>query len=189
MLRPLTFSVICLSMLSACASTDPSAFAKTQVSVADALTAANAAASDGQRDMAINILQRAARAHPSDKAPWVRMAQLRYDAGEYGEAIVFAEQALQRDADDLFAHSVAAVSGLRVASKALSDLTKKQNLSGTVRSEAQDLTKLLRANLGEDVLVPGLGLLRPGGEAQKKSGAPVPPDDSRKGNHASEGLK
>jgi hypothetical protein len=48
-----------------------------------------------------------------------------------------------------------AVSGLRLSSKALADLTRKNNLSGTVRTEAQDLAKLLRNSLNEDVLVPG----------------------------------
>ena len=38
--------------------------------------------------------------------------------------------------------------------KALADLTRKNNLSGTVRTEAQDLAKLLRNSLGEEVLVP-----------------------------------
>jgi hypothetical protein len=82
------------------------------------------------------------------------MAQICYEAGDYGQAIVNAQQALHRDPDDMVAHSVAAVSGLRVASTALADLTRKHNLAGTVRSEAQDLAKLLRASLGEGVLVP-----------------------------------
>jgi hypothetical protein len=44
-----------------------------------------------------------------------------------------------------------------VSSKALADLTQKNNLSGTVRTEAQDLARLLRTSLGEEVLVPGPG--------------------------------
>ena len=55
------------------------------------------------------------------------------------------------------AHSIVAVSGLRVASKALSDLTRKNNLNSDVKSEAQDLAKLLRQSLGEPVLVPAKG--------------------------------
>ena len=49
---------------------------------------------------------------------------------------------------------IVAVSGLRVTSKALSDLSQKNNLTGNVRTEAQDLAKLLRTSLNEDVLVP-----------------------------------
>lgn len=153
MLKRLIPGLACIALLSACSTTDPAGPAKPHGSVADAVVAANAAARAGQRDKAIDILQGAARAHPADKTPWVRMAQIRYEAGEYGPAIVLAQQALQRDSDDVLAHSVAAVSGLRVASKALADLTRKHNLSGTVRSEAQDLAKLLRASLGEEVLV------------------------------------
>ena len=48
-------------------------------------------------------------------------------------------------------------SGLRVSSKALAELTRKSKLSGNVKTEAEELAKLLRTSLGEDVLVPGAG--------------------------------
>ena len=155
MMKRLIPGLACVALLSACATTDPSGSARSHGSMADSIAAANAAAKAGQTDKAIGILQGAAQAYPADKTPWVRMAQIRYDADDYGQAIVLAQQALQRDSDDMVAHSVAAVSGLRVASKALADLTRKHNLSGTIRSEAQDLAKLLRASLGEEKLVPG----------------------------------
>lgn len=91
---------------------------------------------------------------PADKTPWVRMAQISYGAGDYGQAIMLAQQALLRDPNDAVSHSVAAVSGLRVASRALAELSRVHNLSGSAHSEAQDLTKLLRASLNEGVLVP-----------------------------------
>jgi len=81
------------------------------------------------------------------------MAQMRFESNNYGEAIVNALEALHRDPDDTLANSVVAVSGLRLSSKALADLTRKNNLSGTVRSEAQDLARLLRNSLNEEVLV------------------------------------
>ena len=83
------------------------------------------------------------------------MAQIRFDASQYGEAISHAQESLARDPNDTLAYSILAVSGLRVASKALADLTRKNNLQGSVRSEAQDLAKLLRTSLGEEALVPG----------------------------------
>lgn len=155
MLKRLIPGLAVVALLSACATTEPSSAAKPHGSVADAVASANAAAKAGLSDKAIAILQGAAQAHPADKTPWIRMAQIRYDADDYGQAIVLAQQALQRDADDTLAHSITAVSGLRVASKALGEMTRKNNLSGTIRSEAQDLAKLLRASLGEEVLVPG----------------------------------
>lgn len=155
MLKRLIPGLTLIALLSACATTEPSSAAKSHGSVADAVASANAAAKAGQNDKAIGILEGAAQAYPTDKTPWIRMAQIRYDADDYGQAIVLAQQALQRDADDMVAHSITAVSGLRVASKALADLTRKHNLSGTIRSEAQDLAKLLRASLGEEILVPG----------------------------------
>jgi hypothetical protein len=79
---------------------------------------------------------------------------MHFDSTNYGEAIVDALEALERDPDDTLANSIVAVSGLRVTSKALADLSQKNNLTGNVRTEAQDLAKLLRTSLNEDVLVP-----------------------------------
>ena len=149
-------SLVCVAMLSACATTTPPAtepVART-TSIKAAMAEANAAALSGHPDKAYALLRQASAAYPADKAPWVRMAQMRFDSNNYGDAIVNALEALHRDPDDTLANSVVAVSGLRLSSKALADLTRKNNLSGTVRTEAQDLAKLLRNSLNEDVLVP-----------------------------------
>jgi predicted Zn-dependent protease len=147
----------CIALLSACASTAPEAnhaAAKPGSTMATAMAEADAAVLAGQNDKAYAILKRAGGTFPTDKAPWVRMAQMRFDSTNYGEAIVDALEALERDPDDTLANSIVAVSGLRVTSKALADLSQKNNLTGNVRTEAQDLAKLLRTSLNEDVLVP-----------------------------------
>ena len=118
-------------------------------------TDADIAIASKQEEKAYAMLKAAGAAHPVDKRPWIKMAQIRFNGGAYGEAITHAQEALERDPDDTLAHSIVAVSGLRVASKALSDLTRKNNLSGDVKSEAQDLAKLLRSSLGEPILVKG----------------------------------
>jgi predicted Zn-dependent protease len=122
---------------------------------------ADAALAARQPEKAILLLKSASVAHPVDKKPWVRMAQIRFDASQYGEAISHAQEALARDPNDTLAYSILAVSGLRVASKALADLTRKNNLQGSVRSEAQDLARLLRTSLGEEVLVSTRPAARP----------------------------
>lgn len=155
MLKRLIPGIAVVALLSGCATTDTSPAGKSHGTVAEAVASANAAAKAGQKDKALGILHDAAQANPTDKTPWIRMAQIRYDAHDYGQAIILAQQALQRDSNDMVSHSIVAVSGLRVASKALADLTRKQNLTGTIRSEAQDLAKLLRSSLGEEELVPG----------------------------------
>lgn len=150
--------VVCVAMLSACATSHTPAetpIART-TSIKAAMAEANAAALSGHPDKAYMLLKQASVSYPAEKAPWVRMAQMRFDSNHYGDAIVHALEALQRDPDDTLANSVVAVSGLRLSSKALADLTRKNNLSGTVRTEAQDLAKLLRHSLGEEVLVPAV---------------------------------
>jgi predicted Zn-dependent protease len=149
----------CVALLSACASTGTApetshAAVKNAPTMAGAMADADAAVLAGQNDKAYAILKKAGGSFPTDKTPWVRMAQMHFDSTNYGEAIVDALEALERDPDDTLANSIVAVSGLRVTSKALADLSQKNNLTGNVRTEAQDLAKLLRASLNEDVLVP-----------------------------------
>jgi predicted Zn-dependent protease len=140
---------------------------KPQVVTLDrALADADAALVAGQVDKAQGILKSAATNYPADKTPWLHMAQMKFDRASYGEAIINAQEALLRDPNDKLGNSIVAVSGLRLSTKALADLSQQNNLNGSLRSEAQDLAKLLRSSLGEDVLVPG---------ARKPAPAPAAP--------------
>jgi predicted Zn-dependent protease len=147
-------SLVCVAILSACAATGQGSGSKPPT-MAAAMADADAAVMAGQNDKAYSILKGASSAFPTEKTPWVRMAQMRFDSSSYGEAIVYALEALERDPDDTLANSIVAVSGLRVTSKALGDLSKKNNISGNVRTEAQELAKLLRTSLNEQELVSG----------------------------------
>jgi hypothetical protein len=155
-LQRLVPAMLSVALAAGCASSPPAAPAKpvAPVALGALLTEAEAANKAGQSEKALALLQGAASAFPADKAPWMQMAQLRFDNKNYGEAIVSGLAALERDPGDMHAYSLVAVSGLRVSSKALGDLTLKNNLTGTVRSEAHELAKLLRTSLGEEVLVP-----------------------------------
>ncbi|MGJ9419643.1 tetratricopeptide repeat protein [Massilia sp. CMS3.1] len=148
-------AMACIALLSACATTgDGSGSVPKGATMAASIAAADAAVAAGQSDKAYALLKSAGQVFPADKTPWVRMAQMRFDAKNYGEAIVDALQAIERDPDDTIANSIAAVSGLRVSSKALAELTRKNKLNGNVKTEAEELAKLLRTSLGEDVLIP-----------------------------------
>jgi predicted Zn-dependent protease len=162
------------ALLSACASTGPTAPpAKTAPpTMAATMAGVDAAVLAGQNDRAYALLKQAGSSFPTDKAPWVRMAQMRFDSTNYGEAIVNALEALERDPDDTLANSIVAVSGLRVTSKALADLSHKNNLSGNVRTEAQELAKLLRTSLNEEVLVANRAGARKDGGIKKTVSAP-----------------
>lgn len=108
----------------------------------------------GNQEEAIAILGDLAKTNPARKEPWVRMAKAYFDAGNYGQAIVSADEALHRDAADRTAKSILAVSGLRVATRSLAELRNDVELRGSARSDAVGLAKMLRETLGEDVLVP-----------------------------------
>jgi len=142
-------------LLAACATTPPPAPQPApEPTLTQVLSEADVAARAGQYDKAYALLQKGGSAYPADKAPWLQMAQMKFDRGQYGDAIGHALEALERDPDDKVANSIVAVSGLRLSGKALADLSRQNNLNGSLRSEAQELAKLLRASIGEEVLVP-----------------------------------
>lgn len=114
----------------------------------------NAAAVAGDLGKAHVAFDRAAKADPASKAPWLRKAQIALDANDYGLAIQSAQEANQRDAADVTAKSITAVAGLRASSQALRSLRQDNAVSGSTRGEAETLARTIREALGEDVLVP-----------------------------------
>jgi len=139
------------AVLAACASA-PTAPAKPPLQ--DLLAQANQAATAGNKEAAVALWRQGAASYPADKTPWSHIAQTRYEAGQYGDAIQAALEVLVRDPNDKLANSIIAISGLRLSTRALGDLSRQNNLSGSIRTESQDLAKLLRESLGETVLVP-----------------------------------
>jgi len=105
-------------------------------------------------DEAVAMLSKLAKDNPMRKAPWGQLAKVYFDAGNYGEAIVAADEVLQRDPADRVAKSIRAVSGLRVATESLDDLRNDEDMKGSARADAVSLAKVLRETLGEEVLVP-----------------------------------
>ncbi len=118
------------------------------------MSEAEAAAKGGQQDKAIDLYQQIAKANPTRDEPWVRIAQIQFGSEKYPQAILAAEEALQRDNGDRQAKSILAVSGLRVARRSLQELRADSALAGDVRTDAQVLAKMLRDTLGEQALFP-----------------------------------
>lgn len=109
---------------------------------------------EGGRERARLIYRDAAKAYPTDTRPWARLAQSYFDAADYGNAVLAAQEVVQRDPSDSAAQGLLAVSGLRISTAALSALRGQNSLNTSTRSEAEDMARNLRAILGETVLVP-----------------------------------
>lgn len=156
--------VAAVSVVSGCAS-DKIAMGKEEFIQAMGQSAikVDALLDKGEHDEAVVILSDLARLNPDRKEPWGRMAKIQFDSGNYAQAIVSAEEVLQRDGSDRTAKSIRAVAGLRVASQSLTDLRNDVELKGNARSDAATLAAVMRETLGEDVLVPPAEL-----EARKK---------------------
>lgn len=149
--KQLFSTLACSAILGGCAT--PAAPPKpAPPTMAALMNSAEAALKAGKNEDGIALLKSAVAAFPNDNGARLRVAQVQFDGHNYGDAILHAQQVIDRDPDDLVAHSILAVSGLRVSSKALTDLALKNNLTGSVRAEAQDLAKLLRANIGGDIM-------------------------------------
>ncbi|MEQ4573552.1 MAG: hypothetical protein ABN502_01180, partial [Gammaproteobacteria bacterium] len=142
MMRPMFVAMLLLG-LAACSSTPkkepPPSF--------DALMSrAEAQVGVGSPDASIAAFEEAARADPTRKEPWVRIAQLQFDRANYAHAIVAAEEVLQRDPDDLVADGVMTVAGFRIANQSLQRLQTRGALaSETARKEAETLAATLRS--------------------------------------------
>ena len=111
-------------------------------------------ASEASREQARQVYRAAAKAYPADKRPWLRLAQSYFDARDYGNAVLAAEEAAQRDSSDVTAQSLLAVSGLRISTAALSVLRSPSQMTSSTRQEAEGMAQNLRSILGEPVLVP-----------------------------------
>ncbi len=149
---------VMLSVLAACSSTpkndDAAARLLLQEQVNESMAAADKAHKQGHTEQAMALLDQAIKADPSSKAPWLKKAQIHFDARQYGQAITEAQEVLQRDVNDLTAKSILAVSGLRVSALALEQLRKANEVNGSTRSEAESVARLIREALGEPILVP-----------------------------------
>lgn len=122
--------------------------------MAESLIAADQAQKLGKTEEALAQLDTASKVDPASKQPWLRKAQIHFDARQYGPAITAAQETLQRDTTDLTAKSILAVSGLRVSALALEQLRKANEVNGSARTEAESVAKLIREALGEPILVP-----------------------------------
>jgi len=161
--------VSCVFLLNACANKPTPALDQTKPTIELSVLMDKAAASEKEKqfDIALREYDEAAKLYPSSSLPWVRIAQIRYEAANYGEAISAAQQAVARENRNNVALSILAVSGLRVSSTALEELRRHNDLTGPIQKEAQELAKVLRISLGEQVLVPS------GGTAATKSKSTV----------------
>jgi tetratricopeptide (TPR) repeat protein len=135
--------------------TPPPAAAPVQPSLEELMQRAQNSAKEGRREAARIEYRDAARAYPAVKAPWVKLAEDYFEANDYGNAILAAQEVQQRDPQDVLAQSILAVSGLRVSSAALIALRDQTSgVPSSTRDQAEALTRTLREALGETILVP-----------------------------------
>lgn len=147
-------ATLAASFLGGCATQPPAGSPPSAEAFSKSMAEADQAALAGEKDRSIRLLQKVAADHPSRAEPWSRIAQSHFDRGNYGLAIVAAEETLRRDPSNRQAKSITAVGGLRLAARSLEDLRKDSSLNGDASADAQRLATLLRETLGTNVLVP-----------------------------------
>ncbi|WP_426101380.1 tetratricopeptide repeat protein [Massilia sp. TSP1-1-2] len=145
-------SAALIASLTACATNTATPSAAAAPKLQDMLTKASEAASAGQKEQAITQWKATAAAYPTDKTAWGHIAKAKFDAAQYGEAIVNAEEVLVRDPNDKQASSIIATSGLRLATRALSNLSRQNGFTGSLQKESMELARVLRDSLGNDIL-------------------------------------
>ncbi|MEN3069622.1 tetratricopeptide repeat protein [Uliginosibacterium sediminicola] len=132
---------------------------------------ATKALADGNQDKAIQLLDESTRADPTYAEPWVKMAQIYFDAANYPMAIKAADEATKRDPARRETKAIAVVASLRVAIQALGEMREDSGLRGNTREEAEKLARTLRETLSIDQILP----IAPAAPApNNKSSVPAP---------------
>jgi hypothetical protein len=166
--------------LAGCSSTPtavaPAPLASTVPPLEQFMSDAARARQEGARPTERDTYRKAAQAYPTSKEPWIKLAEGYFESADYGNAILAAQEVLQRDAADKVATSLLAVSGLRVSTAALASLRQGHDLNADTRRQAEDVVKSLRDVLGEPVLVPKPAEVAatPGAPAQASTRRPAP---------------
>lgn len=174
--RRLVAGLFSLVALAGCATTAPGG-EQAAINLEAVLKEADAEIAGGRHDKALAILQQAAKDHPASAAPWLQMAHIWFDKGNYPSSILSATEALQRDATSQPAKSLLVVAGLRVSADAVNGLRPNGPVSTNTRVEAEHLTQSLRDALGEKELVPAANAKSANPAARPKARAksvPVP---------------
>jgi tetratricopeptide (TPR) repeat protein len=144
---------IAAALLGGCA-TPPAESPRAAASLDTVTREADAELAKGNKEQAVAMLTQGARSYPTSPAPWLRIANIWFDAGNYPSAILAANEALQRDASSQEAKSLLVVGGLRVAAGAVAGLRPTGGVGANARTEAENLTNSLRTVIGEKALVP-----------------------------------
>lgn len=118
--------------------------------VEDYLSRARAAMeSTGGEEIARQIYREAISAFPTDKRPWLGLAQSYFELSDYGNTVLAAQEVILRDPEDETAHGLMAISGLRVATIALGSIRETGDINDTARREAEIMSRNLRVLFGE----------------------------------------
>ena len=147
--RSLTAAMLLCSLV-ACVSAGPKK-PQGRADYATLMKNAEAEVSAGRIEPALVAFNEAAKADPTRKDAWVRTAQVHLNSGNYGRAIVAAEEVLKRDQTDLVADSVLTVAGLHVAQQSLQRLRSSDSMQSNpeARASAEQLLAALKEVLPE----------------------------------------
>lgn len=104
----------------------------------------------GGEETARQIYREAIAAFPTDKRPWLGLAQSYYELSDFGNAILAAQEVVVRDPEDDVAHGILAISGLRVSTMALGSMRESGELNDAARREAEIMARNLQVLFGKD---------------------------------------
>lgn len=85
---------------------------------------------------------------------WVEIARIYFKNQSYGRAILYAEESLKRDAGNVEATSIIAVSGLRVSAAAVDSLRHGHLQKAGAPADGRAVTEFLRSATENGTLVP-----------------------------------
>jgi tetratricopeptide (TPR) repeat protein len=151
MLRLLKVLSLAISavVLTACATTSEIPLDKTALQ--SAINDAQKKAVSRGVEYTVSELQKLTLRNPTDAEPWSQLAKVHFDREQYGQAIVAADEALQRNPKDFLAKSIWVVGGLRLAQKGIMDMRADAKLAGDAQNDALQLADAMRKVLGQTI--------------------------------------
>lgn len=140
--------VLCMVLLAIAGSGCATMSERSDPGYAHSMAAAESAVQGDDASVAIQAYHRAAQASPDQSLPWLEIAQLEAEAGDWPQAVAASREVLRRDPDDSVARDIYVRGSLQLAVDALQYLP----VNPPAHEMAADLLERLVGTLGDDAI-------------------------------------
>lgn len=145
--------VLCMALLAIAGSGCATMSERGAPDYAHSMAAAESAVQGDDASVAIQAYHRAAQASPDQSLPWLEIAQLEAEAGDWPQAVAASREVLRRDPDDSVARDIYVRGSLQLAVDALQYLpVNPADIDSPAHEMAAELLERLVGTLGDEAI-------------------------------------